>query len=223
MSCLYEEKVVDLALEKVEVAEELRIRKHMETCHPCKELYEYWDNMFDAQSVTIPSIKIKLTIVCSILVERLKQRAVLLPALIMASLLLMANVLQAEDPKNRTVPFNSENSPFLVKTDTRIYDLVPDVSNPVSGYAWINTSSEELMLVMEGLKPSMLNEYQAWIQTKNELKDAGIIMISGQTGQLYIKDRTVPMLEYIIISQEPHGGSFRPTDPNAFLLKLNQK
>ncbi|MBU9722942.1 MULTISPECIES: anti-sigma factor [Bacillaceae] len=113
--------------------------------------------------------------------------------------------------------------PFLVKEETNVYEILPEYNENIKGYVWINQDSNELMLFVDGLPPVALKDYQGWVQTANEVKNAGVIKTSGETGLVYYQDRSIKTLEHIMLSREPLGGSDELTDPNPVFIQLNSR
>ncbi|WP_178075218.1 anti-sigma factor, partial [Pseudomonas sp. 2995-1] len=95
-----------------------------------------------------------------------------------------------------------------------VYEILPEYNGNIKGYVWINDVSNEMMLFLDGLPAIALQDYQGWVQTPHEVKNAGVVKTTGETGLVYYQDGSIETLEHIMLSREPLGGSEELTDPN---------
>lgn len=227
-----EEAILDYVRGNLDEYQENFITHHINECKSCKTTYELWTTIFqDLSTELTPPSHLKKSLMRKIKKKHYKNSRPAFVIFSMSFALIMLLIGYTINPTHRTpnpkpqsfITYQNTAQPFLISEDTDIYEITPDMNQPIKGYAWINNQSNEMMLLVDGLHPISLNDYQAWIKTTNELKNAGVIKIRGQKGQLYIKDNVINNLEHIIVSKEPLGGSETPTDPNPFLIKLNAK
>ncbi|WP_102346456.1 anti-sigma factor [Bacillus sp. Marseille-P3661] len=235
MTCnsqVHEESIIGLVRGELHKAQEHSLRNHMEQCQHCKEVFDSWLTIFNGLAEKQrPSAHTKKRIMKSIRKERSSIRFTKPTFIFMSTcfamvMMLIGYIIKPTDlqtpPQVASYTTNqSLKEPFMVKDDTDVYEISPEWNDRVSGYAWINPYSNEMMLLVDGLHPISLNDYQAWIQTADELINVGLLKVNGQKGQLYIQDGVVHQLEHIMVSKEPLGGSDVPTDPNPFLIKIN--
>jgi anti-sigma-K factor RskA len=230
---LAESKIVDYVLKKLDEKKETEIRHHIDDCNACQRLYTEWNVMLShSLAEPTPSPILKTRILKSV---RRKSK-ISVPAwknpsflamstcitAVLFAILFIGNVNEVEQENMLVTEEQSgEFEPFLVSEETDIYDITNEHDENIKGYVWINQQSNEMMMLVDGIAPISIRDYQGWIQTKNELKDAGLFTVNGQKGQLYVKDGVVNDLKHIMITQEPKGGSHRPTDPNGYIIKLN--
>lgn len=231
MNCnenIAEEKIIDFILGKMEEDERNYLSSHINDCKSCATLYVSWKHLTDETEAErpVPTMEMKRRLLAAITNEPKPKKAALSKQkwLVLASGIAMACLFSFlilnQSAKHNNI---AEIEPFLLDEETIIYEIVPVVNHQMKGYAWINTQSNEMLLFIDGMKPMTLEDYQAWIQTQYELKNAGILTLNGQKGQLYFQDGIVNQLEKIMISKEPKGGSGAPTDPNAVILQLQSR
>ena len=234
-----EEKVIDYIQGHLDYKQQKDLKNHLDECDECRKVYHSWVDLFQSiDDKETPSPKVKKRIMKKIhkYPTHKKWFGSIKPAYIFVSAcvaLITLFIGYTINPKNelhvndnQTSPIitnHNQTPPFMVKEETDVYEVVPVLNQNVKGYVWINNRSNEMLLLVDGLRPIRVNDYQAWVKTTNELKNAGIMKVKGQTGQLYFQDGVINQLEQIMVSKEPIGGSKQPTDPNPFLLKLNAK
>ncbi|MCM3716329.1 anti-sigma factor [Halalkalibacter oceani] len=232
MSChnhFSEEQIIDYL--RGEAEDEASVKQHLDHCPHCQQLQEQWKPFFakETEAHIRPPERLKKRILHTIRTEQRKPffhfltlRPLTARFSLVVIVLLLGSWLTISQVQKTSLQHSAEEPlPFLMNEETTLYEISPEDNTAIKGYAWINNDSNELMLLVDGLHPVSLNDYQAWIRSTTDLKDAGIIQVNGAQGQLYLQDDIVNQLDHIILSKEPRGGSIQPTDPNPFLIKLS--
>lgn len=223
---LSEEMLVDYTLKYLSVENKAFVEEHLTKCAKCKEALFKWEGLLDrTDQLQEPTNYLKDRLLQQIAPKRktafsIKKPLVVLSAVTAAFILFFVGY-QIDPNKSTTISPPDDNSPFVVKEDTKIYEVIPVQTDSIQGYAWINPTSNEMLLFVDGLTPRNNNDYQAWIQTTQYLKNAGLLNMSGRKGQIYIKDGVIQDVKHIVVSKEPRGGSQTLTDPEPFLIRLN--
>lgn len=231
MSChnFSEELIIDYLLG--ETGDEAGLKQHLDHCPHCQQLHDQWKPFFakEAEAQIRPPARLKKRLLHTIRADQRKPffhflTRSTLPARFsfVVIVLLLGSWLTISQVQKKSLQHSAEEPPlFLMNEETTLYEITPEDNTAIKGYAWINNDSNELMLLVDGLHPVSINDYQAWIRSTTDLKDAGLIQVNGAQGQLYLQDDIVNQLDHIILSKEPRGGSVKPTDPNPFLIKLS--
>lgn len=233
---IHEHTIIDYIQGRKDLYEERMIKKQIENCEDCRKTYEVWAEILENLPSEKPPASLKYRVMEKVnqnamFSKRFSKPVLAFLSISMATILILTGyIINPSHVKNseinKQVALNEEqkiSQPFMIRDDTNIYEILPERNDQIKGYVWINNKSKEMMLLVDGLHPISLNDYQAWIQTTNELKNAGVIKITGHKGQLYMKDKAINDLEHIVVSKEPVGGSDKPTDPNPVFIKLTNR
>ncbi|GAA0326171.1 hypothetical protein GCM10008967_15910 [Bacillus carboniphilus] len=226
-----DEQMIDYILDNHDPFTNESINHSIKECPLCQNQYHQWISILPTKEETLqPSEKLKQRILKSFtsLIKR-KRRKVNFPmvafrtASIATAAFILVIVFWMKDTASLPMSHPSDEPIFVMNNDTSIYELVPHVNHNMKGYAWINERTKELYLFVDGLVPIHDKDYQAWVKTSNQIHDAGVLQLMGESGQLYIKSDPINHAEYIILSIEPKGGSKSPSEKDSWLIKLNAK
>ncbi|WP_088105534.1 anti-sigma factor [Halalkalibacter urbisdiaboli] len=207
---------------------QVNIQEHLHYCEECQGLYAEWSVRLRTleEPSTIPSEHLKKRVMQVALKKSEKGFNLFKQAYIVSftfALLILALGISIVNLKDGNQAESIVLEPFMIQEETDLYEILAEYNDNVKGYAWVNPESNEMLLLVDGLHPISLQDYQAWLQTSNETKNVGVLKVSGQTGQLYIQDGMIHNLKQIMVSKEPIGGSSQPTDPNPVFIRLNSK
>ena len=228
MTCQHwsDEEMIDYILGKQSGSKSLSIQQSIRECSHCLAQFTEWCETLPQGEQIQPSANVKKRVMKSF--KNKYRKAPRIPfvwktAGVAAASFLAVFLLWMDDSGKQPVNQNSNDSIFVMNDDTDLYELVPQVSHDLKGYAWINSRTKEMYLVIDGLNPVGNHDYQAWVKTRDDIHDAGLLKWIGNRGQLYIKSEPIERAEYIIISIEPKGGSRQPTDQDPYLIQLNAR
>jgi hypothetical protein len=231
-----EEEVVDLAMGKLPVEKERELQSHMQQCERCTSVYRDWQLILgDSQVLMMPSpvLKKRLMRKVSILstLASFKHRLrplIIVPAAATALLLLLASGLLSGD---RAIPETAQlakaeilkQNAMVNHPKTVLHQVVPVVRTDIRGYVWINDSSNEMLLLAEGLDRLAEKDYQVWFVIGNNRSNVGVLQWRGRMAHLYVHSREIRQVDDIAVSIEPKGGSYAPTGPDAMIVKIRHE
>src|SRR5699024_1509436 len=102
--------------------------------------------------------------------------------------------------------------------------IVPVVDNTnMTGGVWLNQSTNEMILHVDGLVPLHTNNYQLWLIHKNDDWNGELLNLRDGSIRVYYKGEDIAMLKYIKVSVEPPGVSLKPSGPEAFYVDLEKQ
>lgn len=108
----------------------------------------------------------------------------------------------------------------VMNPQTVQYSIVQPDRPEVRGYVWVNKVSDEVLIMVEGLESDERKDYQAWFITAHNRLNGGIMHWQDGRAHLYAKGVHIQLADHLAVSQEPKGGSVRPTGPETFLVQL---
>lgn len=223
MACkVSEQQIIDFVLDQPVSAD---VSAHLATCSHCQALATQWKGTLQTTDA-MPSANLKQRLLAKLTKRPVFQVIDVKVAVTIATLTVGLFFLGYLTNPNHQATSNAEHAPFIadqpfvVNDQTAIYGVETGNSH-VTGYAWVNPESGEMFILVDGLSPAIENDYQGWLQSADQLENAGLFKVTGQKGQLYVKNGQLDRLSHIIVSKEPKGGSFIPTDPNPYLIKLS--
>lgn len=224
-----EEEIADLLLGKLEAEKRVQLERHVADCDRCAALLRDWSAILaPAEPKPHPSPSLKRRLLQRIVVERWISRLHRLRAsawVWRAAVLLLCIgslfVLQRESlappvPPNAAVT----RDVAMVKDPHTVLYVVPVVPGNVKSYVWVNDTSNEILILTEGLMPSAEYDYQVWLITKDKRFDVGLLHWQDGMARLYFQGGVLRQVENIAVSVEPKGGSFVPTGPDAIFVNL---
>ncbi|MCJ8012375.1 anti-sigma factor [Paenibacillus sp. KQZ6P-2] len=130
--------------------------------------------------------------------------------------------------KQQVVPsaesIDGEVSSKIAVMQSAAYEQYPISPMPPmhgSGGVWINRNSGELLIVVDGLKPTREKDYQIWLQQEQQPVSDGMLLTRNSHGKGYYYGYGPVDPDQIVISLEPKGGSHVQTGPVALRIKVN--
>ncbi|HWO75663.1 MAG TPA: anti-sigma factor [Bacillus sp. (in: firmicutes)] len=228
MACQHwsDEEMIDYILGKQSELKSLSIQRTISECNHCHTQFTEWCQTLPQDEVIQPSAHVKKRVMKSFKKEHAKTSRIPFvwkTAGVAAASFIALFLLWTDGSPKQSINQTANDSIFVMNDDTDLYELVPQVSHDLKGYAWINSRTKEMYLLVDGLNPMGNHDYQAWVKTRDDVHDAGLLKWIGNRGQLYIKSEPIERAEYIIISIEPKGGSRQPTDQDPYLIQLNAR
>ncbi|WP_126428473.1 anti-sigma factor domain-containing protein [Brevibacillus marinus] len=228
-----EEEMADLILGNLAEEKRVRLQRHLADCERCAALFRDWSAVLaplDPRPQPSPSLKRRLLrrIACerwrSSILERLRtgsqvaRAAVLLVCLVS---LVGLFAVQRENVVPADLPDASVTRDVAMVMDPHtVLHVVPIVPGNVKSYVWINDTSNEMLILTDGLVPSAEIDYQVWFITEDRRSHVGLLHWQDGMAHLYFRGGELRQVENIAVSIEPKGGSFRPTGPDAIFVNL---
>jgi len=207
-----------------------QLHNHLTYCAHCQKLHEEWSKILPsvASLPPKPGEHVKKRIYHTIGKKersfRLNKR--LLTACCMAFLLLGVGFVAGRwsmQPDVHQLGHSISNvKTGVIPHQTHAYRVVPVHARNMDGYVWVNASTNDIMLFLDGLKPIQGRDYQAWLISNNNKENAGILQIDQNFAHVIVHHPDIPKVERIVISIEPQGGSAVQTGPNAIDLDLRE-
>lgn len=229
---LREEAIIDYVLQELEEEEERTIKAHLHECKKCRTLYRQWASLLKEENdvfVRTEAIKERLWQRISGGKKRLPmlKKPQIVLANVAATFLCFIFLLQSYQPsfhekeyevvKNDEIPIETIQAARF----TREISILPVNEFPhIHGQAWINTSTNEMLIEVNGLQMLPNRDYQLWIiYADNDVYDEIIQVQDGMTRMFF---RGLPIEEFkkVKASVEPRGGSKEQTGPETFLIEF---
>ncbi|GAA4725012.1 anti-sigma factor domain-containing protein [Brevibacillus fulvus] len=233
-----EEDVVRFVLGQMTGPESSLFSGHLPDCETCAAVCKQWESLLQENtSEPGPSPELKDRLLASIAAEHRKAersgwarrfwRKPFYPAAsfgLMLILLVAATVYSpAPVQQDRGERESWQGGKIVNDPRTVLHLAVTTPPNQAKGYVWVNDDSEEILFLAEGLAPLREKDYQVWFIIRNNRLKAGVLQWNGQISHLYFHGGTIHQVEDIAVSIEPKGGSFIPTGPDTFYVKLRER
>ncbi|HEU5139834.1 MAG TPA: anti-sigma factor, partial [Bacillales bacterium] len=192
----HEEEVVDFVLGRLSVEKEKSFERHLESCAECKEDFHEWKTMLgenEANKKKAPSPRVKHQLIKQIEPKAQPRKkwwrkpaggAVVALCCALMIAFLGTDLFSATPKSGRLQPVNGKAlvTPQSMNGHIR---YVPVKARNVNGYVWVNGSTHELMLFMNGLPPVHGKDYQAWLVSPHTRADAGLLKLDEGMARLY--------------------------------------
>ncbi|HLR08818.1 MAG TPA: anti-sigma factor [Bacillota bacterium] len=232
-----EEQLVDYVLGHLPDNEKEKIKYHLTVCRTCEAEWRHWQHLL-AEKTYHPSPVLKRQIINSIeekttpvQPKRKKWRRSAVLAMTVASTILLGlgllRMIDAESEQQGFVMAQHDEIPketIEKKTGTNHLKIVPVVDNTnMTGGVWLNQSTNEMILHVDGLVPLHTNNYQLWLIHKNDDWNGELLNLRDGSIRVYYKGADIALLKYIKVSVEPPGGSLKPSGPEAFYVDLEKQ
>ncbi|MFD2761719.1 anti-sigma factor domain-containing protein [Lentibacillus juripiscarius] len=232
-----EQVLIDCALGNLSEDKKTVVIRHTDECHSCRSILESWESLLsdmnEERSVQPPdTIKEKLDASLAKEDKKTAMKRKFKPAYLMGSaaavLLLTAGLITTDGTRtvtNEKVVYNEaiHKAGIQEKPNTRQLEIIP-VSrfDHVSGNIWINNTTGEMLVEIDGLFQLNDRHYQLWMIDENDdVKGEPLPIENGSVKVLY-RGRDVQQFKRIKTSVEPPGGSDRPTGPETFTVDLEE-
>ncbi|HEX7063498.1 MAG TPA: anti-sigma factor [Bacillales bacterium] len=237
MECRYgwkEEEVVDCVLARLPAEKEKAFQRHLAGCMECRESFREWESVLgegSKEEATGPSPKVKSRVMKEITRKAqpwFRTKVIRKPTVVFvaAACTLIAFVfgtgLYSEPPQTGNIlPVKGRTIvPSQTGNDSVHYGQLN--TRNVNGYVWVNGSTHELMLFLNGVPRIDGKDYQAWLVAPDTKADAGILRVDEGMARLYYHGPEMENVRHIVVSVEPRGGSESQTGPRKFLIPLNR-
>lgn len=231
-----QEIIDDLLGETKDKRKKLDLHNHLTYCRHCQKLYDYWENVFGEDTIAEksegPSTVVKQRVFQSIAKPRKKKvwykkqaiTAACVGLFLLATSFYVGRISAPQAPTNtgQHVGSGATARTGYLPNQKMAYRVVPVHDHNTDGYVWVNPNTKDIMLFLDGLKPLADQDYQAWIVSRGNKENAGILQIDQNFGHVIVHNPHISSVERIIISIEPRGGSTVQTGPNALDLDIRE-
>ncbi|GFN33922.1 anti-sigma factor [Paenibacillus xylaniclasticus] len=239
-----EEEWIDWLLSSSDDDASREMEQHLRLCPKCRGIVEKWTPLLqsadhsqelrETERMPSPNVYRKLR-------HHVRTRSVMLAirrrgkwfAAAAAALLLLVGVLavyhsteeSTSDQRSIYVAqYEPHAVPFMNDPKTTSYRIFPYNEALGEGYVWFNGSSQEMLVLLEGLFPSEGHVVQAWAVDDKGRANLGLLrQIEASREHLYFKGEQLINANHIVLTVEPIGGSEHPTSPDVFVFDLHGK
>ncbi|HET7627952.1 MAG TPA: anti-sigma factor [Bacillales bacterium] len=233
-----EEEVVDFVLNRLAKDKSEAFQRHLPDCQVCQEQQSEWAAMFDdesAERLDAPSVGVKRKLMRRLQPARVRRpwKRMLRPHFYFTAAAALAMVFALVDMFPPGMPQHSER-PGNGVVDGRAANFVniPGANNVqnvsvsdenIEGYLWLNRSTDELLLFLDGLPRVSGKDYQAWLVKNNDRRDAGLLKVTQGVASLYVRRSGVGQFHHIVVTIEPKGGSVAQTGPRRLVVQWDDE
>ncbi|XEC92824.1 anti-sigma factor [Paenibacillus tarimensis] len=223
---------IDLLLGKLGNGQSLSMHKHLANCSHCRNVYREWGPLLSAGSApgddhpaAVPSAELKKRLihdVRSIRMRRLSTGRTLWTAAAGAAILIMllfgmGRLIMLPGTLDRYIMENEPSAVAVMKNPTTAYRVTPGIDGIGQAYVWINDGSHEMLVLVDGSRPSGGQVYQAWAVKGEKYDNIGLLKQGQGRAHLYVKTEIILEAEKFMLSMEPLGGSPSPSPRHAVL------
>ncbi|WP_164669284.1 anti-sigma factor [Virgibacillus doumboii] len=236
-----EQKIIDFVLGNLNEEENAQITQHTKKCQACQEVLEEWQDTFDTEEQRSeqlqPSNLLKKRLDKSIerednAAEKKKRKQKPKPVYLLGSLaaVLVLSIGLTTQFGNKTntavdeqVIYNDEirEERIQSKPNTEQLEIIPvSQFDQVSGNVWINDSTREMLVEIDGLTNLEGRNYQLWIIDTDDNIEGELLPIQNGSVRIFYQGKVVDQVKLIKTSVEPAGGSVKPTGPETFTVDV---
>lgn len=232
MSCEHgwkEEEIIDFVMERLPTEKRNAFGRHVDNCDECKEKLSEWKNILGQESgeePEVPAPKMKRRLMNEISPTRKRRLPALRKPMIafMAACAMLFVVLGTDlftSPSHTGNMQRVNGKPRISpQTGNGQVRYVPVNDQNVNGYVWVNGTTDELLLFLNGLNRINGKDYQAWLVSPGQRANAGLLKVNHGMARLYYQGPKMENARHIVVSVEPHGGSESETGPEKFFIQL---
>lgn len=218
----------------LDAASRQMLTAHLERCGRCRDIYAEWNALLnETQPHDVPPARLarrlKFSVVWHGRVVRLL-RNVRAPVYATAAALAFVFgvwALTFGPARNQTtVPYAVaeekmlEDMSLIKDARTKQVNVMPLLQPDVRGIAWINDESDEVMLLVEGLRFENDKDYQVWSVVADSRRNIGLMRWTNGKAHMYYRGTELSEAERLTVSREPKGGSGVPTGPDLMVVRL---
>lgn len=229
-----DEALADAVLQKMPPERTEELHAHLETCQQCLRRYKKWQTLLteapgQAYDASILKKRLQRDIArvnrkTSALRGRLKVFAAMGTA---ASLLFALLFFQSEPapPRERYTAIQDgapAKAAFINDPHTSQYNVTPVIAADIQGVVWVNDTSKEMFIHVEGLAPRAHKDYQIWFVDTNGRIQNKVLNLQNGKAALYLRGDGIKHIKHVRMSLEPKGGSPAPTGEDALIIDLNR-
>jgi len=225
-------------------ADRLEMERHLSQCVKCREIVAEWKPLLQEKAgldeapgeAAMPSRsvyrRLRTHVRARSIVQTIQGRGKRFAAAA-AALALLVGVFglyetTRDRPSDRRSVYVAQYEPkavsFIHDPSTASYRIHPYNDELGEGYVWFNGSSQEVLVLLEGLLPSENYVLQAWAVDDRGRANLGLLRhVEASREHLYFKGEQLAGANHIVLTVEPLGGSDRPTTPDAFVFELRDR
>jgi hypothetical protein len=242
--------MVDFIMGTLPEKEREALSGHLERCGKCRELLESWRELGieKAAGSGLPSPAHKDRIWMK--AEKMKRTNRFRPVFgLTAGLASLAVIAFVFSKLVFYAPLESDHDQIVQNAHSREndhYQIVQNVEVPVqqiihnpdtkqfpiqplsdfkdmNGMIWLNDTTREMLMEINGLDVFSTRDYQLWIIYTNDEIRGELLTIDNGSSRIFIKGEDVKDFKLIKASLEPKGGSRKPTGPETFIVHLKEE
>ncbi|RKQ35704.1 anti-sigma factor [Oceanobacillus halophilus] len=226
-----EEWMIELALGNISNEKRDDVLQHINRCEACRTEFESWKQIFSKQPSEQPTDSVKEKVWKDFQetkqpVKRKRKSLVITFAISSAAAIffLAMGLIFYNPATNHSYQIaHNENieEDILNQSQTKQVAVIPVADfMDVSGNLWINDSTHEMLLEVDGLNHLPDHDYQLWIVYKDDEMDGELLSIQDGASRVFFKGKDVEQLKLLKASVEPLGGSVVPTGPETFVVPV---
>ncbi|WP_106769491.1 anti-sigma factor [Paenibacillus faecalis] len=243
-----EEELIDFVLDKLDDSKSEQLALHLQSCHSCSNEIQIWrqtlapndaGHQLDSElqpndTSLMPSSRIRIKLLAHALFHKLKilGRRPIFSVSIAACLALFllinmldskGSVMTASQPDWVEDVTHIEGSSLISDPQTVAYRIDQHTQLNVDGFVWIKGNSDELLFLLNGIRPSLNHDYQVWAITNDKRSNIGLLKYNRDKAYLYVNGEIPQEIEHIAVSIEPKGGSVLPTTPDTVHVNIRNE
>lgn len=145
----------------------------------------------------------------------------------MAGMLAHEDASPMEEAQAYAEKYEPSGAVLMAQPDTVAYTLddlyrtrVGELTGRPTATVWVNGSTQEMFMLLEGLLPSDDLDVQAWGNLEDRLTNLGLLEFHSRQGHLYSHVEHLSSFKEVVFTIEPKGGSDRPTAPTSAVVRL---
>ncbi|TCT23661.1 hypothetical protein EDD68_10671 [Melghiribacillus thermohalophilus] len=214
---LSEETIIDFIEKELNEQKANQVYAHLQSCESCKEAFDYWKDLLNADLVVPDSHKDQLwrKIHSTLLKKHTRSYTWIhrgLTAAVVSVLFFVIGYSIGHQNLQKT-PSNSartEQGTFVIDQETEIYDLIKTNTGSNHGYAWYNPVNKEMIVYIQDSTRHSNQPYYLEIHTNHATINSKPVLPENGKVQLYIKDRQLEQFYRIILKRmtEEHQESY---------------
>lgn len=217
------------------------LQRHLMSCESCQAALEQWRSLLAPSEPIDPSPlerssrersriklrrRVKLIGVGRRIAKAGRSRGGWTVAACVALLLVSVQLMNRQPSPDRSAmdkahayaaKYEPSGAVLIAQPDTIAYSL-EDVHPTAT--VWVNGSTKEMFMLLEGLLPSEGLDVQAWGNLQNRLTNLGLLEFHMSQGHLYSHIEHMPSFEEVVFTIEPKGGSDQPTALASAVVRL---
>lgn len=231
-----DEQLVDAILHNLPKTEAEKLHEHLSHCPSCSRRYREWHVLLHRQPDTEAEAgKLKRHLMRNVAQRDKAQNVTTLKRLgnkqwvigfSLAALAVVALVLLPFQSTGQDVPSiqdgPAEQAAFIYDPHTVQYDVIPLLAADVRGDVWVNDSTKEMLIRVEGLVPMVHKDYQLWFVDTDDRLHGKVLELQNGKAVLYLHGDGIQRIQSLRTSLEPKGGSPVPTGAETFIVDLKR-
>lgn len=229
-----DEALIDAILQKLPPAHRQKLNAHLRTCEWCSNRYEQWQTLLHTKPApTYEHDTLKRRLMRSVTridqkkegaARRKKKTLAGFGLAAMAVLVFLFLQLQPTYEKDYTAiqDDTATQVDFIHDPRTIQYDITPVTVTDIRGGVWVNDTTNEMLIHIEGLVPMAHKDYQIWFIDSNRQLYGKVIELQNGKAALYLYGDGIRHVQHVRTNLEPKGGSPIPTGTDIFIVELER-